>query len=99
MSPAPSLAAAIDPRTKVPQERAELHQIDESTRVLALIFLGTSAAWLLVGTIFALIASWKMHNPEFLSTQEWLTFGRIRTAHLNTVIYGWATNAGIGVSF
>ena len=99
MSQAPSLASALDPRTKVPQERAELHQIDESTRVLALIFLGTSAAWLLVGTIFALIASWKLHNPEFLSTQEWLTFGRVRTAHLNTVVYGWATNAGIGVSF
>ncbi len=99
MSQAPSLAAAIDPRTHAVHERAELHQIDASTRVLALIFLGTSAVWLLVGTVFALIASWKMHNPEFLATQEWLTFGRIRTAHLNTVIYGWSTNAGIGVSF
>ena len=99
MSSAPSLAASIDPRPQASQERAELHQIDQSTRVLALIFLGTSAVWLLVGTVFALIASWKMHNPEFLATQEWLTFARIRTAHLNTVIYGWSTNAAIGVSF
>jgi len=99
MSSATSLAAAIDPRTRMSQERAELHQIDASTRVLALIFLGTSAAWLLLGTLFGLISSWKMHNPEFLSTHEWLTFGRVRTAHLNTIIYGWATNAGIGVSF
>jgi cytochrome c oxidase cbb3-type subunit 1 len=96
MSPAPSLAAAIDPRTNMSQERAELTR---STHPRAGPIFGTSAVWLLVGTIFALISSWKMHNPELLAQYEWLTFGRVRTAHLNTVIYGWATNAGIGVSF
>ncbi len=99
MSQAPSLAASLDPRTSVVQERAELYQIDESTRLPALIFFGTAVGWLFVGTVFALIASFKMHTPDFLASQEWLTFGRVRTAHLNTVIYGWATNAAIAVSF
>lgn len=99
MSSASSLIASIDPRTAPVQERAELFEIDESTRIPVLIFLGTAVAWLFVGTIFALIASFKMHTPDFLAGQEWLTFGRVRTAHLNSVIYGWATNASFAVSF
>ncbi|HQZ07904.1 MAG TPA: cbb3-type cytochrome c oxidase subunit I, partial [Burkholderiaceae bacterium] len=30
--------------------------------------------------------------------QAWLTFGRIRTIHLNAVAYGWAPMAGLGVA-
>lgn len=99
MSEVAHIAASIDPRSTAGTQRAELFQIDESTRVPALIFIGTAIGWLFVGTIFALIASFKMHTPGFLADQEWLTFGRIRTAHLNTVTYGWAVNASIAVSF
>jgi cytochrome c oxidase cbb3-type subunit 1 len=53
--------------------------------------------WLLVGTVLALLASVKMHEPSFLSSSDWLTFGRVRPAHLATVIYGWGSMAGIGV--
>lgn len=98
MSLAPSLVASVDPRTTLVPERAELAQIDESTRQPVLIFLGTAVAWLAVGTLFALIASYKRHTPEFLGDLEWLTFGRVRTAHLNTVVYGWATNASFAVT-
>ncbi len=99
MSSAQSLVASIDPRSRFTEERAELYQIDQSTRVLALIFLGTAVGWLLLGTIFGLISSMKLHTPGFLSQYEWLTFGIMRTAHLNSVIYGWSTNSAIGVSF
>jgi cytochrome c oxidase cbb3-type subunit 1 len=98
-SSAPSLAASFDPRSKLTHERAELYQIDQSTRLLALIFIGTSVVWLLVGTVFALIASIKLHTPGFLAQYEWLSFGIVRTAHLNAVIFGWATNAAIAVCF
>ena len=27
----------------------------------------------------------------------WLTFGRVRTVHLNAVIYGWSTNGSLGI--
>ena len=30
--------------------------------------------------------------------QAWLTFGRIRTIHLNAVAYGWAPMAGLGIA-
>ncbi|RME71406.1 MAG: hypothetical protein D6781_04285, partial [Verrucomicrobia bacterium] len=99
MSAAQSIAASVDPRSANLRERAELFEIDESTRIPALIFLGTAVAWLFIGTVFALIASFKMHTPEFLANSEWLTFGRVRTAHLNTVIYGWATNSAVAVAF
>ncbi|TAG32985.1 MAG: hypothetical protein EAZ36_01455 [Verrucomicrobia bacterium] len=80
-------------------QRAELSAIDASAKVPTLFFLGSSVLWLLVGTLFALIASFKMHQPEFLGDIEWLTFGRARTLHLNSVIYGWSVNASFAVAF
>jgi hypothetical protein len=43
-----------------------------------------------------LVASLKMHAPSFLDSAAWLTFGRVRPGHLNTMIFGWASMAGIG---
>lgn len=99
MSRHESLASSLDPRASIPPERAELHVIDRSTRGPALLFILAGVFWLMVGTLLALVASWKMHNPEMLSTAEWLTFGRVRPAHMNAVVYGWSTNAAFAVSF
>jgi len=84
---------------EVVADRALLSEIDASTRGPVFLFLVSGIVWLLLGTAFALIASIKLHNPEFLSQQEWLTFGNVRTAHLNSVIYGWSTNAAFAVAF
>lgn len=95
-----SLAASLSPATPTDQvARAELSAIDASTKAPALFFLISSVLWLLAGTVFALIASIKLHTPEFLGDVEWLTFGRARTAHLNTVIYGWGVNVSFAVAF
>ena len=49
--------------------------------------------------MLALISSIKMHHPEWLFPNwSFLTFGRVRPAHLNAVVYGWASMAGIGTS-
>ena len=72
-------------------------RIDESSRVPVLVFFSAAVAWLIVGTILALLASVKMHHPGFLGDVSWFTFGRVRPAHLNTMSYGWASQAGIGV--
>ena len=95
-----TLSASLSPATS-PEvaQRAELSAIDASTRTPALFFLGSSILWLLIGTVFALIASYKLHSPTFLGNIEWLTFGRTRTLHLNSVIYGWGVNASFGVAF
>ena len=43
-----------------------------------------------------MLASVKLHHPDCLGSVEWLTFGRVRPAHLNAVAYGWAASADIG---
>ncbi|MBW8780396.1 MAG: cbb3-type cytochrome c oxidase subunit I [Verrucomicrobia bacterium] len=100
MVPAPSLATSLNPATSTAEvKRAELREIDASTKWPALFLLGSAVGWLLIGTVFALISSFKMHSPEFLGNYEWLTFGRARTAHLNAVVYGWSVNASFAVAF
>jgi cytochrome c oxidase cbb3-type subunit 1 len=100
MASTSSLAASLNPATPpVAVARAELSEIDASTKWPVIVFLLSALAWLLVGTVFALISSIKLHTPEFLGDYEWLTFGRARTAHLNAVVYGWSTNAAFAVAF
>jgi cytochrome c oxidase cbb3-type subunit 1 len=71
---------------------------DRSSHLPALAFLASSVIWLVLGSVAGLIASQKLTSPDLLTQWAWLTFGRIRTAHLNMVIYGWASMAGIGVA-
>ena len=87
----PEATGEAEARAKV--ERAE---IDASTRLPVVLFYGSAVFWLLVGTLFALLASFKMNAPTFLDQWAWLTYGRVRPAHLNTVAYGWASSAAIG---
>lgn len=81
-----------------PARRALLAEIDASCRVPVLFFVVSGLLWLLAGTALALIASIKLHSPGFLASWEFLTFGRVRPAHLNTVIYGFASQTGIAVT-
>ncbi|MCB9610492.1 MAG: cbb3-type cytochrome c oxidase subunit I [Polyangiaceae bacterium] len=74
-----------------------LARLDASCRRPVLTFLVSAVAWLLLGSLLALIASIKLHSPEFMADAEWLTFGRVRAAHLNAVAYGWAAMAALGV--
>ena len=71
--------------------------VDASCRVVVLVYLVSAVAWLLIGNLLAMLASIKLHSPYFLADAAWLTFGRVRPAHLNTMIYGWASMGGIGV--
>jgi cytochrome c oxidase cbb3-type subunit 1 len=71
---------------------------DASSRRAVLALFTVAIGWLIVGSIFGDIASMKLHWPDFLTRQAWLTFGRVRTAHLHAVNYGWATAALIGMS-
>ena len=71
---------------------------DASSYTVVLVLFAIAIGWLLIGSIFGDIASLKLHWPDFLTRQSWLTFGRVRTAHLHAVNYGWATAALIGTS-
>lgn len=71
---------------------------DDSSAIPAFVCLLAGMCWLIIGSAAAIIASIKLHEPDWLVNTAWMTFGRLRTIHLNTIIYGWASMAGIGVS-
>lgn len=90
-APAPSILNALSPSDieDVAERRAVLAEIDASCRNTLLLLFGASLTWLLLGTVFALIASWKMHAPEFLADISWLTFGRWPCFTTGTACITW----------
>lgn len=71
---------------------------DAAGRRPVLICFFSALVWLLIGSLFGDLASLKLHVPDLLVGQPWLTFGRVRPAHLNAMVYGWASPAMLGVS-
>jgi len=81
-----------------PDQASERARLDASSRMPVLAALTSAVIWLVLASAFGLVASLKLHLPDWLVEQPWLTFGRIRPAHLNAVGYGWCSFAGLGVS-
>src|SRR5438477_7764663 len=79
-------------------EQLERALIDASTRVPVLIFYTSAVAWLILGTLLAGFVSFKLHTPDLLSDISFLTWGRVRPAHVNVMIYGWASMAAMGTA-
>lgn len=71
---------------------------DRSSAFVVFIFLSCAVVWLVVASLAGLTSSIKLHEPDLLTHQAWLTFGRIRTIHLNAVAYGWAPMAALGIA-
>lgn len=76
---------------------AERIAADRSSSFPVFMFIAFACFWLLVGSAAGLISSFKLHEPDWLVNDAWLTFGRMRTIHLNAVIYGWSSNACLAV--
>src|SRR5947207_8888936 len=79
-------------------EQVERALIDASTRLPVLMFYTSAIVWLLIGTVLAMLVSIKMHAPDLLANISFLTWGRLRPAHVNIMIYGWASMAAMGTS-
>src|SRR4026209_413627 len=79
-------------------EQVERALIDASTRLPVLFFYASAIVWLLLGTLLAGLTSFKLHAPDLLSNLSFLTWGRVRPAHMNVMVYGWASMAGIGTA-
>src|SRR6266403_1870453 len=79
-------------------EQVERALIDASTRLPVLMFYTSAIVWLLIGTLVAMLVSFKMHAPDLLANYSFLTWGRLRPAHVNIMIYGWASMAGMGTA-
>lgn len=71
--------------------------IDDSARTPTVVYFAGAVLWLIVGTLFGVMTSLKFTYPDWLGDVPALTFGRIRPAHLNTIMYGWASLAGAGM--
>src|SRR5438552_17615222 len=69
-----------------------------STRVPLLMLYTSAIAWLILGTLLAVFVSWKLHSPDLLGDVSFLTWGRVRPAHMNIMVYGWASMAGMGTA-
>jgi cytochrome c oxidase cbb3-type subunit 1 len=98
-----ALQRAVDLRqghttTPIDEELVPRAQADRSSATVTFVFLSCAIGWLLLGSFAGLISSVKLHDPDWLARYEWLTFGIIRTIHLNAVIYGWSSMAGLGLA-
>jgi len=69
--------------------------VDPATVRVTFEYVAWATVWLLVGTGIGLIASIKLHWPEFLPF-GWLSFGRVRPVHTNTVLLGWSSLVLVG---
>jgi cytochrome c oxidase cbb3-type subunit 1 len=86
----PSVAAA----TARPYTPAE---IDVSCSAPLAWLFGSAAVWLAIGTLLNLVASIKLHSPGFFADPAWLTFGRVRPAGMDALLYGFASQAAMGM--
>src|ERR1035438_3708619 len=72
--------------------------IDASCRLPMVVLFLCAAVWLVIASASALIASLKFHAPGFLADCAWLTYGRVRPAGFNCLLYGFCMQAGLGVA-
>lgn len=72
------------------------HTPDSPLRLPVLLFFSSAIFWLIVGSALALLGAWKLVNPAILDCAGFLTYGRVQPAGENALIYGWASQAGIG---
>ena len=56
-------------------------------------------AWLTLFPLVGLLVSIKFHNPEFLGSEPWFTFGRLRPVHVNGVIFGAFSTPFLGLLY
>jgi cytochrome c oxidase cbb3-type subunit 1 len=73
-------------------------QIDQSARIAVSFFVASAGLWLLAAAFLAYVASAKLTDPLFLSTFEFLTYGKVKISQANAFVYGWGGNSIFAVS-
>lgn len=71
--------------------------IDRSLRLPILFFFGSAAIWLLFASVLGLISATQSVYPTFLDFIPGFHYGRVFAAHWDSLIYGWAAQAGFAV--
>ncbi|MBS1681761.1 MAG: cbb3-type cytochrome c oxidase subunit I [Bacteroidetes bacterium] len=70
----------------------------EPLKTLVIWYLGAAVFWLVFGTLVGQYVGMKFVWPE-MDSVSWLSFGRLRPVHTNTVFWGWASMAMIGLGY
>ena len=90
-------APAVSPAVVGDAVELSLEQIHRSCRAPILFSFVNAAIWLVVASLFALIAAIKLHKGSFLAECPWLTYGRMQPAQTHMFLYGFACQAAFGV--
>ena len=73
-------------------------QLAFSCRLPLLVMFISAAVWLIIASAFGLLSSLTFHAPGLLADHSWLTYGRLRPAYENALLYGFCLQAGLGVA-
>lgn len=63
----------------------------------SLNFLLSAATWLLIGVSMGLVLAIEFVFPDVFKGTAWLEFGRLRQAHVNTVLFAWLSGGMMGL--
>ncbi len=77
--------------------KLDLETPDELKKIV-IWYLGAAVFWLVFGTAVGQYVGMKFVWPE-MDSLRWLSFGRLRPVHTNTVFWGWASMAMIGLGY
>ncbi|MEO8734728.1 MAG: cbb3-type cytochrome c oxidase subunit I, partial [Flavobacteriales bacterium] len=72
--------------------------VPKPLQTLVIWYLAAATFWLLFGTSVGEYLGLKFIWPD-LDEVAWLSFGRLRPVHTNTVFWGWASLAMIGLAY
>lgn len=72
--------------------------IEPKLTKLILWYLGSAIFWLLFGTTVGEYLGIKFVAPD-VDNFSWLSFGRLRPVHTNSVFWGWASLAMMGLAY
>lgn len=78
-------------------DRKVVHTPPALTRLIMAYLVGATF-WLVFGTLVGQYLGMKFVLPE-LDSLSWLSFGRLRPVHTNTVFWGWSSLAMIGLAY
>lgn len=70
----------------------------EPLKKVIIWYLGAAVFWLIFGTFIGQYLGMKFVWPE-IDQISWLSFGRLRPVHTNTVFWGWSSLAMIGLAY
>ncbi|MEX2594295.1 MAG: cbb3-type cytochrome c oxidase subunit I [Anditalea sp.] len=73
-------------------------ETDDKLIRLVLAHIVVAAFWLIFGTAIGQYVGMKFVWPD-MDHIEWLSFGRLRPMHTNTVFWGWSSLAMIGLAY